>query len=129
MLFRSVSIGEDVVIVNEPYQMGRHDDVLYFEAHPPLLDDTVPADERLQAWFEEYVDAWGRPRYHLLQSHITSLAEQASGRPVSVVRYDAEEYAARARVVHNTVEMNPDAPTLIEIREMMDDVEDEEKSL
>ena len=128
-LYPLVSIGEDVVIVNEPYQMGRHDDVLYFEAHPPLLDDTVPAEERLQALFEEYVDASGRPLNHHLQSHITSLAEQASGLPVSVVRYDAEEYAARARVVHNTVEMNPDAPTLIEIREMMDDVDDEEKSL
>jgi hypothetical protein len=109
--------------------MGRHDGVLYFEAHPPLMDDTVPVEERLQALFEESVDASGRPLNHHLQSHITSLAEQASGLPVSVVRYDAEEYAARARVVHNTVEMDPDAPTLIEIREMMDGVGDEEKSL
>jgi len=128
-LYSLVSIGEDVVIVNEPYQIGQHDGVLYFEAHPPLMDDAVPAQERLEALFEEYPDASGRRLNHHLQSHITSLAEQASGLPVSVVRYDAEEYAERARVVHNTVEMDPDAPTLIEIREMMDGVDDEEKTL
>ncbi len=45
--------------------------------------------------------------------------------PVSIVMYDANEYVARARVVHNTVEMDPNAPTLLEVREMMDEVEAE----
>jgi hypothetical protein len=40
--------------------------------------------------------------------------------------YDADEYVARARVVQNTVETDPDALTLAEIREMMDEVDDEE---
>ncbi len=32
---------------------------------------------------------------------------------------------ARARVVHNTVEEDPNAPTLAEVREMMEEVEAE----
>lgn len=128
-LYSLVPVGETVMIVNEPYQMGRHDGVLYFEAHPPLIDDTVLAEERLQDLIDEHDDASGRPLNHHLQSHITSLADKASGLPVSIVRYDAEEYAVRARVVHNTVELDPDAPTIIEIREMLDGVDEEEKSL
>ncbi len=49
------------------------------------------------------------------------------GLPVSVVLYDENEFVARARVVHNTVEMDPDAPTLLEVREMMDATESEIK--
>lgn len=64
-----------------------------------------------------------------LQNHIKSLAELASGLPVSIVMYDADEYVARVRVVQNTVETDPDALTLAEIREMMDEVDDEEESL
>ena len=32
---------------------------------------------------------------------------------------------ARARVVHNTIEIDPDAPTLSDVREMMREVEAE----
>jgi L,D-transpeptidase ErfK/SrfK len=121
-LYTLVGIGESVMIVNEPYQMGQRDGVLYFEAHTPLKDDAVPAEARLQALFEEHVDAAGRPLNDHLRSHVRSLADEASGMPVSIVMYDANEFVARARVVHNTVEMDPDAPTLLEVREMMDEV-------
>ena len=121
-LYALVDIGETVTIINEPYQMGQRDGVWYFEAHAPLEDDTVPAEARLQALFDQHVDADGRPLNTHLQSHVRSLADQASGIPVSIVMYDANEYVARARVVHNTVEMDPNAPTLIEVREMMDEV-------
>ena len=36
-----------------------------------------------------------------------------------------DEFMARARVVHNTVEVDPDAPTLDEVREMMAEAEAE----
>ena len=121
-LYVLVDVGEAVTIINDPYQMGRRDGVWYFEAHPPLEDDTVPAEARLQALFDQHVDADGRPLNSHLQSHVRSLADQASGMPVSIVMYDANEYVARARVVHNTVEMDPNAPTLLEVREMMDEV-------
>mgnify|MGYP001819643273 FL=1 len=121
-LYALVDVGETVTIINDPYQMGWRDGVWYFEAHPPLEDDTVPAEARLQALFDQHVDADGRPLNSHLQSHVRSLADQASGMPVSIVMYDANEYVARARVVHNIVEMDPNAPTLLEVREMMDEV-------
>jgi len=129
LLYPLVPVGESVVIINEPYQMGRKDGVLYFEAHTPLDDDVVSPDERLQALLDKQVDMSGRPLNDHLQNHVKSLAELASGLPVSIVMYDADEYVARVRVVQNTVETDPDALTLAEIREMMDEVDEEEESL
>lgn len=126
LLYALVSVGEPVMIINEPYQIGQRDGVLYFEAHAPLDDDVVSPDERLHALLDEQVDMSGRPLNDHLQNHVKSLAELASGLPVSIVMYDADEYVARARVVQNTVETDPDALTLAEIREMMDEVEEEE---
>jgi len=121
-LYTLVDIGESVTIINEPYQVGRRDGVLYFEAHTPLEDDTLTAEVRLQALLDEQVDASGRPLNAHLQSHVRSVAEVASGVPVNIVMYDANEFAARARVVHNTVETDPEAPTILEVREMIDEV-------
>jgi L,D-transpeptidase ErfK/SrfK len=129
LLYALVSVGEPVMIINEPYQIGQQDGVLYFEAHTPLKDDVVSPEERLQALLDVQVDASGQPLNNHLEEHVKSLAELASGLPVSVVMYDADEYVARASVVRNTVEMDPDAPTLAEIRELMDEVDNEEESL
>ena len=41
--------------------------------------------------------------------------------PVLVASRDAAEVLARAAVVENTVRENPDAPTLSEVREMIDE--------
>ena len=54
-----------------------------------------------------------------------AIAVESRGIPVSVVQFDADEYMARARVVHNTIEIDADAPTLSEVREMMQEVEAE----
>lgn len=120
-LYTIVDVGEAVAIINEPYQLGRRDGVLYFEAHAPLEDDTLSAEDRLQALLDEQVDASGRPLNNHLRNHVQSLAAAASGVPVSIVMYDEDEFLARARVVHNTVEMDPNAPTLLEVREMIDE--------
>ena len=129
LLYSLVAVGESVTIVNEPFQMGWQDGVLYFEAHEPLKDDAVPAEQRLKELLDGQVDAATRPLNDHLRDHVESLAEQASGIPVSIVMYDEKEYLLRARVVENTVEMDPDAPTLTEIRELMDEVDDETESL
>ena len=49
-------------------------------------------------------------------------ASIASGVPVHVASRDSAEVFARARLVRNTVELDPDAPTLNEVREMIDEV-------
>ena len=106
-LYTLVDIGEQVIIMNEPFQMGRKDGVLYFEAHPALEDDTVPADDRLTAMLEAQHGADGLVLNDHLKTHVRSLAETPTGVPVSIVMYDAAETMARARVVHNIVQRDP----------------------
>ena len=121
LLYELVAIGEPVTIVNEPFLFGTADGVLYFEAHEPLEDDTVPPDERLAALLEAQQDAAGRPLNDHLRDHVIDVAANPRGLPVSVVHYDASEFMERARVVHNTVEVDPNAPTLAEVREMIEE--------
>lgn len=124
-LYTLVDIGEAVVIVNEPYQFGHLEGSLYFEAHVPLEDDTVPADERLAELIEAQLGSNGQPLNGHLQSYIRELAVEPPGVPVKIANYDPAEYMARARVVHNIVEIDPNAPTLEEVREMMEGAEAE----
>ena len=124
-LYTLVDIGEAVVIVNEPYQFGQKEGSLYFEAHVPLEDDTIPPEERLAQLIEAQLDPNGQPLNGHLRSYIRELAVEPPGVPVKVVNYDPAEYMARARVVHNIVEIDPNAPTLEEVREMMEEAEAE----
>jgi L,D-transpeptidase ErfK/SrfK len=121
-LYELVEVGEAVTIINEPYQFGRRDGTLYFEAHEPLEDDLEPADERLAALLDKQVDAAGQALNEHLRTHVETLTADPRGIAVNVFAYDSSEYMARARVVRNAVEVDPDAPTLSEVREMMDEV-------
>jgi L,D-transpeptidase ErfK/SrfK len=125
ILYSLVDIGESVTILNEPYQMGRQDGALYFEAHEPLEDDVMSAEERLVLLLDRQVDATGQPLNEHLRGHVVSLAQSPDGVPVSVVMYDADEVYSRVRVVHNIVEPDPNEPTLSEVREMMNSLDDE----
>ena len=124
-LYELVDVGEVVTIINEPYQFGHYDGALYFEAHAPLEDDAKPAEERLVAALEQQVDASGVPLNPHLREHVKSVAASPVGIPVAVAYYDSREFMARVRVVANTVEEDPNAPTLSEVREMMEEVEAE----
>ncbi len=128
-LYDLVEVGEVVTIMNEPYQMGSRDGVLYFEAHPPLEDDTRLPGERLQSLFHAHSKKGGVALNDHLQQHVVSLAKTPTGVPVSIVEYDANEVMARARVVHNVVVPNPNEPTLSEVQEMMQEVEAEDEAL
>ena len=125
VLYSLVDVGEVVTIINEPYQFGQRDGLLYFEAHAPLEDDVVPADERLTQLTDMQVDAAGQPLNEHLRNHVGDLTVEPNGVPVAVVAYDSSEFMARARVVHNIVQDDPNAPTLSEVREMMEEVEAE----
>jgi L,D-transpeptidase ErfK/SrfK len=131
-LYSLVGTGETVRIINEPYLFGWRDAELYFEAHAPLEDDTIPAEERLQSLLENGEAAEGLGEKDA--AHISYLASLANGVPALVDQRDGQEVLARARVIRNTVEADPNAPTLTEVRELMDEVmaeepEDEEKDL
>lgn len=124
-LYPLVGVGEVVSIINEPYQFGMRGGALYFEAHAPLEDDQVPAEERLAQLIEAQVDAAGQPLNDHLRNFVGDLTVDPNGVPVAVVEYNPSEFMARARVVHNTVVEDPNAPTLSEVREMMEEVEAE----
>lgn len=125
VLYALVDVGEVVMIINEPYQFGQRDGALYFEAHVPLEDDTTPADERLAQLVDTQVDSDGQPLNDHLRNYISELTIEPHGLPVGVVHYDPAEYMTRARVVHNIAQVDPDAPTLAEVREMMEEAEAE----
>ena len=58
---------------------------------------------------------------HNIENVVAVMAAlDALGVPVRVLLGDADELYGRARLVRNTVEIDPDAPTLAEIREILD---------
>lgn len=119
-LYPEIGRGERVQIVNEPYLLGERDGDLYFEAHAPLEDDTVAAGERLTDALAAFADRHRVTIPGPAERHIEALTADARGIPLRVYAYDAGEYAKRTVAVINSVRPDPDAPTLAEVREMID---------
>lgn len=117
-LYELVEIGEPVAIVNEPYLLGQRDGEWYFEGHTPLEDDPVDPGLRLEQLFAAHNGDSGLTERDL--NHARALASVANGVPSRLDGQDADEVFARLRVVRNTVEISPDAPTLSEVRDMID---------
>lgn len=120
LLYSLVEIGESVTILNEPYLLGWRAGELFLESHAPLRDDAISPDQRLQAIFDTARNASGAFNDRTEQGYARAVAGDARGVPVKVLLGDADEVYGRARVVRNTVVIDPDAPTLAEIRELLD---------
>ena len=120
LLYSMVDVGESVTIVNEPYLVGRQNGEIYFESHSPLEDDTITPDERLQKVFNRARNSSGAFNDKLEQGYAKAVASDARGVPIRVLVGDADEIYGRVRTVRNTVEIDPEAPTLAEIREILD---------
>lgn len=134
LLYELVDIGEPVRIVNEPFLLGSLGGELYFESHAPLEDDAVTVEERIDALIEHWRSPEGPGMNRLATEHVRALASTTHGVPVRVSQYDLQEMYARARAVRNTVEADPNAPTLSEVRDMIDEAvreagQDEEEPL
>ncbi|MEX2495712.1 MAG: L,D-transpeptidase family protein [Woeseia sp.] len=119
-LYSIIEIGEPVTIINEPYLVGRRDGELYFEGHAPLEDDAIAADERLQKLLGSIDSESAALLSEKEQNHARAIASEAAGVPVRLREADAFEIYSRARVVRNTVQPDPDVPTLAEVRELLD---------
>ena len=120
-LYELVDIGETVTIINEPFLIGRLDGEIYFESHTPLEDDTVSADERLELLLEKWNGETDTGFSEQELQHAHSIAAVANGIPYRLDALDDVDVMTRARVVRNTVEIDPEAPTLAEVREMIDE--------
>ena len=120
LLYELVGSGTPVSIVNEPYLAGWKDGELFFESHTPLEDDGVTPEEHLRKIFES---GGGEPETFVgehEQLQARAVASEALGVPVRVALDDVDEVYERATLVRNTVEPDPDAPTLAEVRAILD---------
>jgi L,D-transpeptidase ErfK/SrfK len=119
-LYALVDLGVSVTIVNEPYLVGTKDGETYFEGHAPLVDDPVSPEVRLETLFAAAGEQAGTLKGIQQANRVRAIASDALGIPVRVAPGDTLEVYERAVVVRNTVEPDPDAPTLAEVRELLD---------
>jgi L,D-transpeptidase ErfK/SrfK len=120
-LYDMVGIGEPVMIINEPYLAGWRDGELYFESHPPLEDDAISPEERMQKIFDRTRNISGAFIEQAEQDQANAVAADARGVPVRVLMGNASEVMHRARIVRNTVEPDPNMPTIDEVRALLDE--------
>jgi L,D-transpeptidase ErfK/SrfK len=121
LLYELVEIGEPVRIINEPFLLGQVGGEVYFEGHAPLEDDPVSPPDRIDRAFAAYESAAADLLSAGEKDHARALASIGSGVPARIATRDAAEVFARARLVRNTAALDPDAPTLTEVREMIDE--------
>lgn len=129
LLYSLVGIGETVAIINEPFLFGQLDGDVYFESHKPLEEDTVGAEERLDVLFDSLNEASAVVLRQKERDQVRAIASIANGVVVRVGKFDVDEVLDRAHLVRNTVEPDPNAPTLSEVRELIDEVLKEQESL
>ena len=124
-LYSMVSVGASVTIINKPYLAGWRNGELYIESHAPLEDDTLSSSERLQEMFDAISLQSDTFKDDTTRAKAQKIAADALGIPIRVIRRDSGEVYDRARLVRNTVEFDPDAPTLAEVRAILDASPDE----
>ncbi|MDH4107687.1 MAG: L,D-transpeptidase family protein [Gammaproteobacteria bacterium] len=120
-LYELVGVGETVTIVNEPYLAGWRHGELYFESHRPLEDDPIPSDVRLHRVMSAIKTSSRSFDLEMAEAEAKTVAEDGLGVPVRVLRRDIDEVFERARVVRNTVEPDPNMPSLEEVRALLDE--------
>jgi L,D-transpeptidase ErfK/SrfK len=120
-LYELVDVGESVTIVNQPYLLGRLDGKWYFESHAPLADDAKDPGDRLEQVLDEAPGGRFPPLSRSEKDQARAIASVDNGVPVRLDAHDLDEVYARARAVENVVETDPDAPSLGEVREMIDE--------
>jgi len=120
-LYDLVGVGETVTIINEPYLAGWRHGELYFESHEPLEDDPIPSDERLHRVMSAMKAGSRSFDLAMAEAEAKTVAEDGRGVPVRVLRRDIDEVFERARVVRNTVEPDPDMPSIEEVRALLDE--------
>ena len=117
LLYSLVGIGVDVRIISEPFLVGRLDGDLYFESHTPLEDDLVSPEQHLEDIFANVSEFESEEA----RQTINGIVGEARGIPVHLASVQSEEAFAIVRIVRNTVERNPDEPSLAEVRAMLDE--------
>ena len=119
-LYELVGVGETVTIINEPFLAGWKDGHLYFEVHAPLEDDSVSLEMRLVRALEKIENLAGERDAVFDLDTLRVAAKEALGVPVILNGGVNDTLMARSRVVTNTFEPDPNLPSLMEVRELLD---------
>jgi L,D-transpeptidase ErfK/SrfK len=118
LLYDLVAVGETVSIINEPFLVGTKDGDIYFEAHAPLEDDPVNPDTRLADRLGDIEGLAAEQGTRFSIETLRAAADAGLGVPVRLT--GADDIMARSRIVENTVQLDPEMPTLAEVREILD---------
>ena len=125
LLFSLVEVGEPVRIINEPYLLGRRNGELYFEAHQPLEDDAI-LPVRSSRRIALTVRVGFEPESARRWSIFDRLRAMQTALPCwSAITTPTKCWRARDWYAIPSSRIQ-DAPTLSEVREMMDEVMAEE---
>ncbi len=107
-LFDMTGIGTDVKIVDQPFGFAWEGDQLFFEAHPPLEDDSRDWSEQLPELLAARLEDF--PEYNpvLDQVRIDAIRAEQSGIPLGILAGSASNEAmlAAAPRVNNLVEVD-----------------------
>lgn len=120
LLYSLVPVGEPVTIVNQPLLVGALGGEIYFESHAVLEDDVLTRDHYLASVFSPVDEGEIDLAVEGERDHVRAVASESLGVPVRIAAADSMEVFTRARLVRNTVEPDPAAPTLAEVRDMLD---------
>jgi L,D-transpeptidase ErfK/SrfK len=85
-LFELVEIGLPVRIVNQPFILGWLDGDLYFEAHPPLIEDTTDWQDLLPSLITAAMIQQPNGQAAVHTSRVQNAAEAQLGLPVPVLK-------------------------------------------
>ncbi len=128
-LYDLIAIGEPVHIINEPYLAGMRDGSLYFESHAPLEDDEISVENRLVTALGKVEGLASEQNLQFDLAALRSATQANLGVPVVLSGIVADDLLARARVVANTVEADPNMPTLEEVRALLDEPIEETETI
>jgi L,D-transpeptidase ErfK/SrfK len=120
LLYDLVGVGEPVTIINEPFLTGWKDGYIYFEGHVPLEDDEVSVEQRLINILKKVEILASEKETNVDLDQMRIAANAMLGIPVILAGGAPEALLARARVIENTVEPDPDLLALAEVRAIID---------
>ncbi len=100
-LYTLVDVGESVLIVNQPYLAAWYKGDIYVEAHTPLEDDELSAEQRQQRLLAAIADESAVFADSAAQASVMAVVDSARGVPVRLLREEDGQVSQRARLVRN----------------------------
>lgn len=83
-LFQHVEVGTPVHIVNQPYKVGLHDGILYFESHPYLAEDAEKFADAFNLVVKLILDKIGDDNFYIDWELAREVLDDPRGIPVAI---------------------------------------------